>query len=153
MSLTVEQRKLVTDLLNGIIIVTRNVIPLEHRIGKPKLIADSLNLSFGVFIGFTGDMKGKLVLSSENSNVFFFIANAMFGTKLESEMLTSFSGELGNMIAGSLSTHIDQQGIMTDITYPSILQGNTKISGFKQAFKVSTSFDTSDELDIYLLLD
>lgn len=72
---------------------------------------------------------------------------------LSSNMLTSFSGELGNMIAGNLSTYIVQKGIKTDITYPTIFQGETKISGFKQAFKIPVTFDAFGELDIYLLLD
>lgn len=153
MPLTVEQRKQVTDLLNGICTATRNVVPLDNEIGKPVLIGESLYLTFGVLIGVTGDMKGKLILSSSTTEVFSFIAEAMFGTKLENDMLASFSGELGNMIAGNLSTQIDQLGIKTDITYPTILQGNTKVSGFKLAFNIPIAFTHSGELDIYLLLD
>jgi|SRR5690625_3623748 len=153
MPLTIEQRKLVTDLLNGIIVATKNVIPIRHKIGQPALTGESLFLTFGVLIGVTGDMKGKLIVSSKDLNVFYSIAKEMFGTTLDSEMLPSFSGELGNMIAGSLATHIDQQGIQTDITHPTILEGNTKVSGFKQAFQVPVTFEVIGTLTIYLLLD
>ena len=51
-----------------------------------------------MLIGITGDVKGLLVLEG-NEIVFGGIGEAMFGMPLEGEMLGSFSGELGNMIA------------------------------------------------------
>lgn len=87
-----------------------------------------LQLQFGVLIGITGDVKGKLILSGQ-TDVFSIIGETMFGTTIENDMLTSFSGELGNMIAGGLATNIVNKGLTTDITYPTILKGDTAISG------------------------
>jgi len=68
-------------------------------------------------------------------------------------MLMSFSGELGNMIAGSLSTNIVAQGIKTDITSPTILQGSTTLSGYDRAIHTVVQFAEIGQMDIYLLLD
>lgn len=47
----------------------------------------------------------------------------MFGMELEGEMLASFSGELGDMLTGSNSTQIMNSGVKTNITAPTIMQG------------------------------
>lgn len=153
MAITSKQRsELVTDLLNGTLKSINTVIPVRHSIGKPQMADQSLQLEFGVLIGITGDIKGKLVLSGQTS-VFGDIGELMFGSVIENDMLHSFSGELGNMIAGSLSTNIVEKGIKTDITHPTILQGNTTISGHNQAIQLLVEFTDIGKIFIYLLLD
>lgn len=153
MAKVLQQRsKYITHILNGTIASIKTVIPLQGEIKKPTLLKDQLHLNFGVLIGITGDMKGKLILCGE-MNVFSAIGEAMFGMAVENDMIASFSGELGNMIAGSLSTNIVEQGIETDITHPTILQGNTKLSGYEQAIQLPTVFPDIGEIIIYFLLD
>ncbi|MBS4200386.1 chemotaxis protein CheX [Bacillus sp. FJAT-49732] len=153
MSLSIEQRnKTVRDLLNGTFTSFKNVVPIQHDIKKPQLLEKSLQLQYGVLIGITGDIKGKLILSSE-PNVFSSISAVMFGMSLEGDMLASFSGELGNMIAGCLSTIIVENGIKTDITSPTIMEGNTTLSGYEKAIQLTILLDEIGEMDIYLLLD
>ncbi|WP_047982708.1 chemotaxis protein CheX [Ornithinibacillus contaminans] len=147
-----EKSKAITVLLNGTISSIQHVIPIKHEIRKPELSNESLKLQFGVLIGITGDVKGKLVLSADQS-VFGAIGQAMFGMPLEGEMLTSFSGELGNMIAGGLSTNIVQSGLKTDITAPTIIEGNTNLSGYEKAIKLPVVFESVGELILYLLVD
>lgn len=76
-----------------------------------------------------------------------------FGMPVEEEMLASFSGELGNMLAGGLSTNIVQNGIKTDITSPTIMQGSTTLSGYERAIHMRAVFEAKGVLNIYLLLD
>ena len=52
-----------------------------------------------------------------------------------------------------MSTQIINSGIKTDITAPTIMQGNTKLSGFEKAIHMSAIFSDSDKLDLFLLLD
>lgn len=153
MTITLEERnRSVKELLNGTYTALKTVVPINHEIAKPQLLKQHLQTQFGVLIGITGDVKGKLVLSGE-STVFGSIGESMFGMPVEGEMLASFSGELGNMIAGSLSTNIVKEGINTDITSPTIIQGKTKLSGYERAIQVTVSFDQVGEMEIYLLLD
>lgn len=147
-----EKSKAITTLLNGTIASIKNVIPIEYGVSKPQLSGESLKLGFGVLIGITGDVRGKLVLSAD-STVFGAIGERMFGMPLEGEMLVSFSGELGNMIAGGLSTNIVQSGITTDITAPTIMEGKTTLLGYERAIRLTVSFGSIGELDLYLLVD
>lgn len=148
----VERNKSVRILLNGTNSAIQTVVPIKHEISKPRLLEKSLHIKFGVLIGIIGDVKGKLVLAGDAA-VFGSIGEVMFGMALEGEMLASFSGELGNMLAGSLSTNIVQEGINTDITSPTIIQGDTTLSGYEKALHVTIEFSEIGEMNSYLLLD
>ncbi|MCT2535957.1 chemotaxis protein CheX [Aquibacillus koreensis] len=143
---------IIKEVYNGTIKSINNVIPIENTIGGPQLIEKPLKVEFGVMIGFTGDLKGELVVKS-TSNVFASIGEKMFGMPLSDEMLDSFSGELGNMIAGSLSTQIAESGIHTDITHPTVLNGSTSLSGFKRALLVNVNYPSIGDMQINLLLN
>ena len=142
----------ITNVLNGVYVSTKNIIPLNHQTGKPSLLAQSLELQFGVLIGIVGDVTGKILFAGEK-NVFALIGESMFGMKIDGEMLSSFSGELGNMIAAGLSSHMADQGIASDITSPTIMEGFTTLSGFEKAFHIQLTFENKEILHIYLMLD
>ncbi|GGB35724.1 CheY-P phosphatase CheX [Lentibacillus populi] len=152
MSVTMEKNLAITELLNSSFLSIKNVVPVDHEIKKPRRLEHPLRLQFGVLIGITGDVKGKLVMAGD-SGLFSMIGEKMFGMPLEGEMLSSFSGELGNMIAGGMATIVVEKGLQIDITSPTILQGDTMLTGYKLALQVTTAFDKMGELDINLLLD
>lgn len=142
----------IKDVLNGMCISVKNIIPLNLQISKPSLLGHSLQIQNGVLIGMFGEVSGKILLSADRT-VFSSIGEAMFGMVIEGEMLSSFSGELGNMIAAGLSSHIASQGISSDITSPTIMEGNTKLSGFEKAFFINVACENAGELHIYIMLD
>ncbi|GGM35976.1 CheY-P phosphatase CheX [Paraliobacillus quinghaiensis] len=143
--------EVIKEIYNGTIFTVKKVIPMEPEVGAPKLIASPLTVKFGVLIGFTGDLKGELVLQA-NHELFSEIGEAMFGMPLSEEMLDSFAGELGNMVAGSLSTYLAELEIHTDITHPTVMKGDASLSGFKRALLVKVGYGNEKELEIYLLL-
>lgn len=147
-----QRNKSIATLLNGTNLALKSVVPVDYTMSKPKLLNDLLYVQYGVFVGITGDIKGKLVLIGEE-NLFSTLGEVMFGMPLQDEMLMSFSGELGNMIAGNLSTHIVKEGVTIDITAPSIITGEAKISGHDVAIQVVSSFKEIGDLHINLLLD
>lgn len=147
-----QDSKVFTHLLNGTITSMKNVIPLQINFQKPQASERSLKLNFGVLIGITGEIKGKIILSA-SSGVFGSVGERMFGMPIEGEMLSSFSGELGNMIAGGMSTNVIESGIKTDITFPVVMEGDTTLTGFKKGIKIPASLEGIGEMDIYLLLD
>lgn len=144
--------QLIKEIYNGTMQSVRKIIPLEPQFQKPELINPPLNISFGVMIGFTGDIKGELVLQADDA-VFSEIGEVMFGMPLSEEMLESFAGELGNMVAGSLSTYLAEVQIKTDITHPTVLKGDAKLSGFKRALEVKINYTEDKLLRTYLLLN
>ncbi|MEI3605740.1 chemotaxis protein CheX [Pseudogracilibacillus sp. SE30717A] len=151
--MTTEQRSsVVTKLLNGTLSSIKSVIPIDYQIEKPKMVKEDLQLFYGVLIGITGDIRGNLVFTGQQST-FGSIGEKMFGMPLEGEMLLSFSGELGNMIAGGISTSISQDGTDINITSPTIMQGNTVLHGHKQALKLTVNFESVGTMNTYLLID
>lgn len=149
---SIERNRLITVLLNSTYTSIKSVVPINYQMSKPSLLDKTLNLQFGVLIGVTGGIKGRIILAGEPA-VFGSIGEMMFGMNLEGEMLASFSGELGNMLAGRISTTIVENGIKTDITAPTIMEGDTTLSGSEKAIKTTAAFDDVGDLDIYLLLD
>lgn len=147
-----EKSNVITDLLIGTYSSLQKILTINYKIESPRTVEHSLHLNFGVLIGMTIDIKGKLILVGEKA-VFNSIGESMFGIPLERDMLLSFSGELGNMIAGGLSTNLVESGIYTDITSPIVIQGNTTLTGYQQAHRITVVFENIGKLDVYLLLD
>lgn len=147
-----NMNEIIKDVYNGSIVSVKKIIPIDPEVGAPKLIEPPLKVNFGVMIGYTGNVKGELILQS-NDAFFSHIGEKMFGMPVEGDMLDSFAGELGNMIAGSLSTYLSEQGLTTDITHPTILKGDATLLGFKRALLVEVAYPNNQLLSIYLLLN
>jgi len=147
------QTKSTTEILNGTIQSVKSVIPCAIQIDKPNVINEPFTQkSIGVLIGITGDFRGRIIIDG-NEQVFGKIGELMFGMFLEGVMLDSFSGELGNMIAGNLSTFVSQNGIEIDITPPTVLVGETKMFGFEKALSLPISLENIGQLSIVLILE
>lgn len=149
---TQERSKAATILLNGTFSSLETVVPLKQTRMKPQLLEKDFRIQYGVLIGITGDVRGKMILSG-NPQTFSKIGEVMYGMPLEGDMLISFSGELGNMVAGGLSTKVVENGININITSPTMMQGDTTLYGFKQGINVMSSLDSAGDLGICLLLD
>ncbi|MDL4839349.1 chemotaxis protein CheX [Aquibacillus rhizosphaerae] len=144
--------QMIKELYNGTIHSVKTVIPNEHKIGNPKVTVAPIDIQFGVLIGFTGDLEGKLILHAQ-PNVISLIGQAMFGMPITNDILNSFTGELGNMLAGSLSTSLSSNGIYTDITHPTVLNGNANLRGFNQGLLVTVTYPSMGDMDIHLLVN
>ncbi|RAK18478.1 chemotaxis protein CheX [Anoxybacillus vitaminiphilus] len=140
-------------ILNGTIEAAKGIIPLQFTVDKPShFTAPLTQSSIGVLIGMTGDVRGRLIIEGDVSS-FSHIGEMMFGMALEGEMLQSFTGELGNMIAGNLATTLSQQGITMDITPPTVLVGQAKLYGFKKAFRVPILIENIGEIQIIVTVE
>lgn len=145
------QSKTITELLNGTITTIKSIVPIEYDIIKPRLLNDEISLHYGVSIGITGDIQAKLIITGDTT-MFRLISEKMYGMPLEGEMLTSFSGELGNMIAGGLSTSIAQKGSIVNITTPTIMDSVTTMTGYKRIVELPIIFKDAGKMHTYLLL-
>jgi chemotaxis protein CheX len=143
----------ITDLFNGTLQAITSIIPTPVTTEKPVLLAEAvLQPELGVLIGITGDVSGRLILGAESA-VFGKLGESMFGMPIEGEMLISFVGEFGNMIGGNTSAGIYQKGINIDITTPTVIQGQYKLFGFKQALEIGMEFDQVGHMRMTLILD
>lgn len=142
-----------TNLVHGTIESVKTVLPFEVTIHQPSILSDSLtNHTFGVLIGMTGNISGNIIIDG-NEEIFQKIGEAMFGMCLEGEMLESFVGELGNMLAGKISTTIFGEGIEMDITPPTILVEETLENPFKRVYKLPFFIDNIGSLLFFLMVE
>ncbi|MGD6845069.1 chemotaxis protein CheX [Bacillus infantis] len=149
MSLT----KSIEDIISGTIESIKSVFPFESSVEAPAQFSQPFTQhSIGVLVGITGDLRGRIIIDGEEQ-VFSKIGEAMFGMLMEGEMLESFSGELGNMIAGNLSIYLSGQGLQIDITPPTVLVGETKVYGFEKAYSLSVKIAVAGELMVVLMLE
>lgn len=142
----------ITELLNGTITTIQSIVPIENNIIKPRLVSDEFELNYGVLIGITGDVKAKLIFTGSTS-MFSVIGEKMYGMPLEGEMLFSFSGELGNMIAGGLSTSIAGNGASVNITTPTVMNEITTVKGYKRIVELPIIFKDIGKMNTYLLIN
>lgn len=145
--------KSITGILNSMTESIKNVLPFEVSIEKPSIIAEPFDQNgIGVLIGLTGDISGRILIDSDEATI-GNIGEKMFGMALEGEMLQSFSGELGNMLAGNLATILTKHKIEMDITPPTIMSGNSKIYGFDKAFRLPVLIEDAGQLTVVFIYE
>ena len=116
--------KHIQTVLNGTIQSLKSVIPISMNIKSPSLMVQPFEQKeMGVLIGIIGDIKGRIIIDSSVGS-FSAIGATMFGMPLEGEMLESFTGELGNMVAGNICTSVASSGVQIDITPPTVIVGS-----------------------------
>lgn len=125
--MTTKDKELL-HLVNGTISSLKTLLPLHNEFEPVHVVNKYGGIQFGTMVSLTGDIEAELILHGD-SGVFSQIGQHMFGMPIEGELLESFTGEFGNMVAGSLSTHIVEQGFQTDISTPTLINETTKLVG------------------------
>nr|WP_246602387.1 chemotaxis protein CheX [Sporosarcina aquimarina] len=152
-SLFVSTANNVQKVLNATISSLTTVVPIKFDVLSPSLIKQPYEQrEISVLIGLIGDMKGRLIVEPTHG-IIDKIGLAMFGMNIEGEMAESFTGELGNMIAGNLCTILENDELTLDISPPTVLTGHTKFYGFQQAFKIPVKFEDGEVLNLLLTID
>ncbi|MGR9049973.1 chemotaxis protein CheX [Halobacillus faecis] len=143
----------ITAVLNGSIHTVHRIMPFELKAEQPSLLnQDYLNEDMGVLIGMTGDLTGKLLVEGTEAS-FSLVGEKMYGLSLEGEMLSSFTGELGNMIAGNLATHVSEHEVSIDITTPTVIGGKRKVEDFSKGFLVPMTIEQEHKLSLILMIE
>ncbi|MFD1735519.1 chemotaxis protein CheX [Bacillus salitolerans] len=142
-----------TKVLNGAIQSVKSILPISLSIESPSLFKEkALHSSMAVLIGMTGDIKGRIIIEGK-PQTFSSIGEMMYGMQLDGEMLESFTGELGNMIAGNLATNASQNELVMDITPPTLIVGEIKLTSYNQAIRVPISIGSSEGLGVILMVE
>ena len=145
--------KHIQTILNGTISSLKTILPMNIEVKSPSISSEPyIQEQMGVLIGIVGDIKGRIIIDG-TPNAFGGVGAAMFGMPLEGEMLESFTGELGNMIAGNLCTIVGQNGLELDITPPTVMVGNTKLYGFQKLFRLPAVIENIGDITILLTID
>lgn len=145
--------KNVQIILNGAIKALTTVIPIQLEVLPPALVVQPFKQKeLSVLIGLVGGVKGRLIIDT-SVEVIGSIGQTMFGMDIEGEMIESLTGELGNMIAGNLCTSAESNGLILDISPPTVMTGQTKFFGFKQAFTLPVQLSTGGVMTVLLTID
>mgnify|MGYP006368609061 FL=1 len=145
--------KHIQTILNGTINSLKTILPMNIEVKSPSISSEPyIQEQMGVLIGIVGNIKGRIIIDG-TPNAFGSVGAAMFGMPLEGEMLESFTGELGNMIAGNLCTIVGQDGLELDITPPTVMVGNTKLYGFQKLFRLPAVIENIGDITILLTID
>lgn len=145
--------KHIQTILNGTVSSLKTILPLNIEIKSPSISSEPyIQEHMGVLIGIIGDLKGRIIIDGTPA-AFGGIGHTMFGMPLEGEMLESFTGELGNMVAGNLCTIVGQSGLDLDITPPTVMVGNTKLYGFQKILRLPAVIENIGDITISLTID
>ncbi|CAM3053639.1 chemotaxis protein CheX [Filibacter tadaridae] len=145
--------KNVQMILNGTIASLTTVIPVKLEVLAPTLTVQPYEQKeISVLIGIVGGIKGRLIIDT-STEVINTVGQAMFGMAVEGEMIESFTGELGNMVAGNLCTVMEKEGLLLDISPPTVMTGQTKLFGFKKAFKLPVRVSSAGMITVLLTID
>jgi chemotaxis protein CheX len=143
----------ITNLLNGMLEAVTHVLPMSVHRESPTLVqAPIAHVEMGVLVGVTGYTRGRLLVAG-SPTMFSALAERMFGVSLTGEMLESFVGELGNMIAGTMSTNLSIQGHSVDITPPTVMVGDTRLSGFHTAISVPITLEDVGAIQVVMIIE
>ncbi|MFD2330196.1 chemotaxis protein CheX [Cohnella sp. GCM10020058] len=140
------------ELLQDILQALRQVVPLPLSVTGPRSEKDEWQDEWGVLIGVTGDMYGRVVILGEG-DVFGRLGESMFGMLLEGDMLHSFVGELANMVTGQAATLVSGRGYRIDITPPTVITGKMHIYGLRNVVRMSVAFERAGELQFIISRD
>lgn len=93
----------------------------DRRIEHGVLHAEEVT----VLVGLTGEVSGVCLLTMPNATA-YAIVGAMMGETVTTldDIGRSAVAELGNMIAGAATIKLEERGISSNITPPSVLQGD-----------------------------
>ena len=143
----------VTDMLNSTLEAMTTVIPVQVQRNAPSLVEHSfVQPAAGVVIGITGELPGRLILNAHQAT-FANIAQILYGMALEGDILESFIGEVGNMVAGNAVTELATKGVKVSISPPTVLVGETKITGFTRGILVPLELNDVGPIQVVLIID
>lgn len=124
---------------------------VDAKVGKPY-IKDPvfLDKTMVIFIGFTGEMKGQVMIAFENE-IACDIASKMIMMPITEmdDFARSAICELGNMIMGNTATLFSTKGINIDITPPTVGNGTMSFTNnFAQNICIPLIYDENKIINI-----
>lgn len=140
-------------LLNGTIHAFKELLPDQVTINNPSTYSDThAHLTYSVLIGMVGDMKARIIIDADE-NIFSKLCSSLYGFQLEGELLESFVGELGNMVAGKLCVYSSVNEIQLDITTPTVMIGSTNVPITSHTFSLPIEIINIGKFNLLLSIE
>ena len=128
---------------------------IDTKLGRPYIKNPNfLENTLVIFIGFTGEMKGQVMIAFDNEVACDIASKMMMMPVTEmNEISKSAMGELGNMIMGNTATIFSTKGIAIDITPPTIGNGTMSFStSFAQNIVVPLEYEENKKIEINIAI-
>lgn len=128
---------------------------IDTKLGRPYIKNPNfLENTLVIFIGFTGEMKGQVMIAFDNEVACDIASKMMMMPVTEmNEISKSAIGELGNMIMGNTATIFSTKGIAIDITPPTIGNGTMSFStSFAQNIVVPLEYEENKKIEINIAI-
>ncbi|GED20714.1 chemotaxis protein CheX [Kurthia gibsonii] len=140
-------------LFNGIIHAFKEISPKQVTIQSPSsFTAPNMHLEYSVLIDVIGDVKARMIIDS-NHNSFQKLCESLYGFQIDGELLESFVGEFGNMVAGKLCIYSAEHNIQLDITTPTVMVSETHLPISTQTFTLPISMDEIGHVTMLLSIE
>lgn len=108
-----------------------------------------------VIIGATGDLRGSIVLATEEACAMSIASGMMGGMEVESfdELAQSAFSELGNILAANVCTELSALNVHMDISTPTLMHGEFSIKAGTNNMARLVMGINGFPFDIYISLD
>ncbi|MGN0505470.1 MAG: chemotaxis protein CheX [Lachnospiraceae bacterium] len=111
--------------------VLQQVCQIDVRIGT--ITKDDVFINgepLFIMLGVTGEITGQVLIVMDNDVAKDIASRMMMGMPVNEidDMARSALSELGNMVMGNAATILSNNNTMIDITPPTLMTGNTKIT-------------------------
>lgn len=106
--------------------VFKTIASLDISVGKPYVKPSPFSASnLVILVGITGEIQGQAVIGLSEETAKSLASAMMMGMPVEAldDMSKSALQELGNMIMGNSATLLFNEGVVVDITPPTLLIG------------------------------
>lgn len=126
------------------------IIPFPYQLEEMQSIDtldDQHNIS--VMIEIIGELECRLLLKG-SYETFSRMGETMFGMPIDSVMMESFAGEIGNLFSGNFAMNI-QDHYQVDITPPSVNKPTHTQFAFEEAIHFPIKIDGEVQVSIYYL--
>lgn len=151
--------KINVDHINPFLIASSKIFKemcfIEPKVGRPYIKEPIfLDNTLLIIIGFTGKMKGQVMISFEK-DIALDIASRMIMMPITemNEFAMSAISELGNMILGNAATIFSTQGIDIDITPPTIGTGTMSFTySYTRNICIPLLYEDDKEIDINIAI-
>lgn len=148
------------NIINSVLSAVKNTFQIiakkELQVDKPKLVPEiQKNYDIVANIGFTGVLEGNIIYSFTEKEAINLVNEMMQGIMSINEvddMAISAIGEFGNMIAGTIATHLEQYRYLIRVAPPSVIRGKivkVNVRGTIILFPLYVS--GNNEMDLYFV--
>ncbi len=126
--------KLLNSFIDAVFQVFREVANLELKKERVQFYEEGhkFNADVATLLGFTGSLKGQLVISLNEKIAKGFASAILMGVPVEefNELAESGVCEMVNMVGGKALANLLEQGYTCDLSVPSIVRGKMVEIGF-----------------------